>query len=87
MFGCGEIPPGVTVDGLTSGKCDPALVGGNAKCSPRPDGTADTVECSTYSYLPDGTWVGQNPVAGCTLDFVASPGVPYTAICVASCGQ
>lgn len=91
VAGCG-VEPGTDVSGRQSGAalpaCDPVLVGGNRKCTDTPanDQPSAFVECATYPYTPDGkTWLGSVPVSGCTLDFLARPGVPYTAECVTSC--
>lgn len=85
--GCGLGPEDApaAVEASAFPACDPRRVGGDLKCSPREDGTADLVTCATYAYAPDGSYVGGHPVEGCTLAFLASPGVPYTALCVAAC--
>jgi hypothetical protein len=88
VAGCGSYNEGLilpTTGATGVPACDPYRVGGNKKCSPREDGTADFVECATYPYAPDGSYQGDEPVSGCTLDFLASPGVPYTAMCVETC--
>lgn len=88
LIGCGGEPyPTPTSDAVVLPPCDPALVGGNLKCtaSPLNDQPSALVECSTYAYAPDGSHVGITPVSGCTLEFTARPGVNYTAECVAVC--
>jgi len=95
ITGCGGEPiadDGVSAANVTAAgalpACDPALVGGSRKCGPLTvanDQPVALMECTTYAFAPDGTYQGITPVSGCTLDFVARAGVPYTATCVAVC--
>jgi hypothetical protein len=92
LVGCGDAQTADAMGGQGAQAagvpaCDPALVGGDFKCTQTPanDQPSDFVLCSTYPYTLDGTYQGSAPVSGCTLDFVARPGVPYTALCVDAC--
>jgi len=82
LMGCG----GLAVDGesspLTAPACaDVSPVGAAQNCvsSPGHNGPSPTVTCQSNH---DGVIV---PIVGCTIDLLAAPGVPYTALCVQSC--
>lgn len=85
MAGCGDVPPDLTASPVTAPMCDPDSVGGNLKCGPQ-DQPVAFVTCATYAYNQrTGEYQGSQPVTGCTLDFLARPGMPYTATCIESC--